>query len=67
MIGRVLTKLREERGLSMCQLAKRLDNISKSQLSRWENDINDPTIENAIAIADFFGISLDELVGRNSK
>lgn len=39
--------------------------ISNQNLSRWENGKVIPNIEFCIKLADFYGISLDELVGRD--
>ncbi|MDE6757997.1 MAG: helix-turn-helix transcriptional regulator [Clostridia bacterium] len=39
--------------------------IAQSNLSAWENNVYDPTIEFCIILADFYDISLDELVGRD--
>ena len=38
--------------------------ISIASLSRWENGIVSPSIEFCIKLADYYGITLDELVGR---
>ena len=38
-------------------------NINKSMLSRWENGINDPSLEYAKNIAAYFDVSLDYLIG----
>lgn len=38
--------------------------ISIASLSRWENGIVSPSIDFCIKLADYYGISLDELVGR---
>ena len=39
-------------------------NISKMAVSKWERGINFPDIETMCMIADYFHISLDELIGR---
>ena len=48
--------------LSQPQLAK-ATKISQQNISRWENGIIIPNIEFCIILADFYGISIDELVG----
>ena len=34
-------------------------------ISAWENNANLPNIDFCVQLADFYGISLDELVGRD--
>ena len=46
------------------ELARALDS-SESQVSRWRNSRNPPDTVTLIRMADYFGISLDELVGRD--
>ena len=38
--------------------------VSKAIVSFWENGRREPTLSNLIAIADYFGESLDYLAGR---
>lgn len=54
---------REQAGLSQHQLAEKVG-ISQGNISRWESGEAIPNIEFCIRLADFYGISLDELVGR---
>ena len=39
--------------------------VAGPSLSLWENGTNNMTLENACKVADFYGVSLDELVGRS--
>ena len=55
-----LKHLREQAGLTVAELAKRTG-IAKTTLSRWENSDSLPNIENAAILAEFYGVSLDEL------
>ena len=57
-----LKKLREEHGLSQEGLGLRL-NVSQSTVSAYEVGERTPDLETLIAIAQFFGVSLDYLVG----
>jgi transcriptional regulator with XRE-family HTH domain len=50
-------------GLSQSELAKKTG-LSQAAISRWEDDLRIPNIENCFILAEFYGISLDELVGR---
>ena len=39
--------------------------ISNANLSRWENNKILPNIDFCVKLADYYGITLDELVGRD--
>ena len=39
--------------------------INHSQFYRWESNQNEPSITQCIKLADYYGVSLDELVGRD--
>ena len=39
--------------------------ISNSNLSRWESGKVTPSIDFCVILADYYGISLDELIGRD--
>ncbi len=56
-----LKTLRTENNLSQPELAKRL-NVSKAMISFWENAKYEPTASNIIAVAKFFGITIDDLL-----
>ena len=51
-----------ERGLGQIQLAKELD-VGKSVISLWELGKCEPTLSKLIAMARFFGVSIDYLAG----
>lgn len=57
-----LKELREERRLNQEGLALRL-NVSQSTISAYEIGDRAPDLETLIAIANFFSVSLDYLVG----
>lgn len=38
--------------------------ISNANLSRWERGIVLPSIDFCVILADYYGISIDELIGR---
>lgn len=58
-----LKELRTARGLSQEQLAERID-VSRQVITKWENGSGTPKIENLLALAKYFGISVDSLLGR---
>ena len=61
--GSYLKTQRELAGLSQSELAKETG-LSQAAISRWEDDLRMPNIENCLILAEFYGIPLDELVGR---
>lgn len=64
MLCEQLKKIRENHGLKQNELAKIL-NISSATYNTYERNISFPPIETLIKIANYFNVSLDELVGRN--
>ena len=60
-IGSRIIELRSARGLSQEALANELG-LSRQAVSRWERGEALPDTENLIALADLFGVTLDELV-----
>lgn len=62
--GEILKSERILRRLSQEKLAKEIG-ISQQAISFYENDINEPSISICERLADFYGITLDELVGRD--
>lgn len=63
-----LKELRKERGISQVKLAMDLC-TNQNTISRYETGEREPGIAELIRIADYFGVSIDYLVGRseNSK
>ena len=59
-----LFRLRKEKGLSQEELGNRL-NVARQTVSKWETGETTPELEKLIQLAEFFEISMDELVGRN--
>lgn len=65
MMNSNLKKLRLKKHLRQSDIAK-IIGISQQQYSRLESSYKGLTIDKAIALADFFDVSLDELFGRDS-
>ena len=59
-IGNRIKELRKARGLTQEQLANAIG-ISFQAVSKWENNIAYPDITLAPVLANFFGVSMDEL------
>ena len=60
-IGEKLKALRLQHGLTTRQLAKALE-TSQAQISRIENGLRQPSGDLIVKMADFFNISLDQLM-----
>lgn len=58
-----LLELRREKGISQAVLAKQLG-VSYAVVCYWETDRSEPTAPNLVKISDFFGVSVDYLLGR---
>lgn len=59
-----LKELRELKGLSQRELAKTL-NIGVGSVGMWESTDRIPNAKQLNLLANFFGISIDELLGRD--
>lgn len=58
-----IARLRTAQGLTQTSLAEKL-NYSDKAVSKWERGESVPDIAVLVQLADLFGVSLDELVGR---
>ena len=65
-VGERLTLLRTRAGLSKSQLAKDMY-TTRQVIRRWETGEQQLKLDDAVRIADYFGVSLDWLAGRNGK
>ena len=65
-IGESLKYQREIHNLSQNALSKEVD-ISQQKISYYESNKHSPTIEDCIKLADYYGISIDELIGRDEN
>lgn len=62
--GEELKFHRIKANLSQRDLAK-LINTSQQNISRWESNQVEPTLSFCVALANYYGISIDELIGRD--
>ena len=62
IFGERLKELRMQEGLSQSELAKMLG-TSQASLSKWENDVQEPCIEEIVKICKHFNISADYVIG----
>lgn len=63
---KILRLLRNEKGMSQQELADALG-ISKSSINMYERGERQPNFEVLEAIADFFNVDIDYLLGRTNK
>ena len=59
-----IRELREEAQLTQTELAKQLS-TSQRNVSNWETGANEPDLSAVMRLAEVFGVSLDELFGRD--
>ena len=62
--GKALKQQREIAKLSQLELSKKVG-ISHQNINRWERGEVLPNIDFCVKLADFYNITLDELVGRD--
>lgn len=60
-----LKQLREEKGITQTELAKQIG-VVRSTICFYETEQHSPTPEMLIKLADYFGVSVDYLLGRDS-
>ena len=65
-VGQALKYQREIKGLSQSELARKTG-LTQQMISWWESDKGLPGIEPCVTLADFYGISLDDLIGRELR
>jgi len=65
-VGANIRELRHRQGITQEKLAEKLGTTSQA-VSRWESAVGYPDIELLPHIADAFGVSLDELFGKDAR
>ena len=63
-IGRNILELRKQKHITQEDLAAELG-VTAAAVSKWENNYTLPDILMLCALADYFGVTTDELLGRN--
>lgn len=63
---RNLRKLRLAKGVSQQQLAQAIGTTQQS-INKYENHATEPDIQTLIQIADYFGATVDELIGHYAR
>lgn len=65
-IGKSLTSLRKNHGLSRQEVADELE-ISIHTYIKYENESVKPPLDTLCKLADFYGVTTDYLLGRNTE
>ena len=60
-LGETICRLRTQAGLSQSDLAEALE-VSRQSVSKWETNASVPDLDRLVRMADFFHVSLDQLV-----
>jgi transcriptional regulator with XRE-family HTH domain len=59
-----LVSLRKAKGLTQDELAAALG-TNQQKIARWETGRSEPNIKAVLAVAEYFGVLMDEMVGRS--
>ena len=63
--GQRLQRLRKNANLTQEDVATKL-NITAQAVSKWENDVSAPDISVLVELSDILGVTLDELLGKET-
>lgn len=66
MISQNLTFLRKAHRLSLEDLAEKVG-VSRQALAKWEQGETMPDLNNCIALANIFGVTIDDLINHDSQ
>lgn len=66
-LGKNIRNLRLKNRLSQAALADLINIPSQSKISAWESDQSIPSIIEAKKLSEVLGVSLEELLSRNSR
>ncbi|MFE6137071.1 helix-turn-helix domain-containing protein [Bacillus sp. NPDC057893] len=65
-LGEQLKKLRESKGFSQEDVAKKIE-VTRQAVYKWENDKSCPDIDNLILLSEMHNVTLDELIKGNQN
>lgn len=65
-LGDNIQKFRRRLNMSQEELAEKCG-VSRQAVTKWETSESTPSLDNIILLADLFGITTDELLGRVEK
>ncbi len=64
--GTRLRELREEKGVSMVELARAIG-VSDAAVCKWENGVAEPKLSYIIRLAEYFDCSVDYITGNDGE
>lgn len=59
--GAMIARLRKEHGMTQLELAEKMS-VTDKAVSKWERDLSFPDINSIPKLAEFFHVSVDELI-----
>lgn len=62
-IGSAIRRLRETRGMTLAEVSRSIG-VSRAAVNSWETARTVPTAEKVWCLADFFGVSVAEVLGK---
>ena len=65
-LGEQIKRAREERRLTQEQLAEAME-ISRQAVSKWESGASDPSTANLLALAELYGVTVQELLENQER
>ena len=65
IIGETIARLRKERSMTQEQLAECMG-VTAQTISKWENGTTCPDVMLLPVLADFFGVTVGDLIGESS-
>ena len=60
--GKAMKELRLEKGKSLLDVEK-ATGLSNQNISRWERNLVMPSIDACVKLAEYYGVSIEELIG----
>lgn len=60
-LGMMIAELRKEKGMTQMDLAVKMG-VTDKAVSKWERDLSCPDINSLPTLAEFLGVSVDELM-----
>lgn len=66
MLSRNLTYLRKHHGMTQEEVAERLE-VSRQTIAKWETGKSVPDVNNSVALAELFGVSVEDLVKHSEE
>ena len=60
MLGKTIARLRKSRGLTQAKFAEEI-HVTQAAVSQWETGRTNPDVQQLFILADFFGITVEDL------